>query len=466
MQEKRFLGNVLVLGLGGTGAAVARYLSERLGSRVSSITVVGGAASHEGKLAEELRDLGCAVVLATEKIEGHFDLAIVSPGISEFSAFFAEARAHADEVLGEPEFAFRESPERWVAITGTNGKTTTTALSCELLREGGLSAETVGNIGTIVTSRLDGRPEGSWFVAELSSFQLATTDTLHPKVAVLLNITPDHVEWHQTLENYAAAKEKIFQNLGAEDLAIISADDAWCRKILARVAKRGVRVCRLSVAEEPEGPDAAFLRDGSLVVRLKGKEQVLLGRQEMALEGLHNAENALAASALALELGVRVDAVRQGLRSFHALEHRIEPCGEADGIRFVNDSKATNTDAVEKALGAFEPGHIVCLLGGHDKGTDLSSLAQKVASACHAAICYGEAGPRIAEAVRAAAGTAEVFEEPHMREAFFRAVSVARAGDVVLLSPACSSFDEFHNMEERGELFKQLAKDYCTGAGD
>ncbi len=464
MAEGKPLGKVLILGLGGTGAAVARYLAKRLGGRVESITVVGGMSSHEGKLSEELRALGCTVVLGTEKIEGSFDLAIVSPGISEFSSFFAEAKAHAVEVIGEPEFAYRESPERWVAITGTNGKTTTTTLSCALLREGGLAAETVGNIGTIITSRLDERKPGSWFVAELSSFQLATSKSLHPKVAVLLNVTPDHVEWHKTLENYAAAKEKIFQNLGEGDLAIISEDDSWCRAILTRTEGRGVRVCHLSVAGEPATADAAFVHDGKLVVRLAGKEQELLSLDELPIKGIHNAENALAASTLALAVGVSLEAVKRGLAGFHALEHRIEPCGEANGIRFVNDSKATNTDAVEKALTAFEAGHIVVLLGGHDKETDLTSLAQKVAGLCRVAVCYGEAGPRIAEAVRAAGGDAEVLEEPHMREAFARAVEVARPGDVVLLSPACSSFDEFHNMEERGELFKKLAHDYCSGA--
>ncbi len=457
------LGRVLILGLGGTGAAVARYCAKRLGGRVESVTIVGGKASHEGPLAEELRSLGCTVQLGTEDIEGAYDLAVASPGISEFSSFFQTAKEHASELIGEPEFAYRESPENWVAITGTNGKTTTTTLSCRLLEEAGIQAETVGNIGTIITSRLDERQEGSWFVAELSSFQLATTKKLHPKVAVLLNVTPDHIEWHKTLENYAAAKEKIFQNLGEGDLAVISEDDEWCRAIAGRVRARGVRVCSLSVQAEPEGPDAAFLRGDELIVRLGGTEHDLLSRQDMVLEGIHNAENALAASALALHVGVPVETVRQGLRSFHALEHRIEPCGEAGGIRFVNDSKGTNTDAVEKALEAFRPGHIVILLGGHDKGTDLTSLAKKVAARCRVAVCYGAAGPRIAGAIRAAGGTAEVLEEPHMREAFARAVSVAIPEDVVLLSPACSSFDEFHNMEERGELFKKLAAEYCAG---
>lgn len=189
------LGRVLILGLGGTGAAVARYCAKRLGGRVQSVAVVGGKASHEGPLADELRSLGCTVEVGTEEIEGAYDLAVASPGISEFSDFFKAAKKHAAELIGEPEFAYRESPENWVAITGTNGKTTTTTLSCALLREGGMQAETVGNIGTIVTSRLDERPEGSWFVAELSSFQLATTKRLHPKVAVLLNVTPDHIEW-------------------------------------------------------------------------------------------------------------------------------------------------------------------------------------------------------------------------------------------------------------------------------
>jgi UDP-N-acetylmuramoylalanine--D-glutamate ligase len=356
-----------------------------------------------------------------------------------------------------------------VGITGTNGKTTTTTLTTALLREGGRSAEAVGNIGTIITSRLAGRQPGSWFVAELSSFQLATTRLLHPRVACLMNVTPDHVEWHGSMEAYAQAKEKIFANLEAGDLAVVSDGDDWCRAVIGRLEARGLRVCRVDVRQDPGTPCAAFVRDGRLVVRLDGVEHVLVPTDDLLIRGEHNEENALVASSVALELGVADKDVCRGLLAFSPLEHRIEPCGEVSGVRFVNDSKATNTDSVEKALTAFEPGSIVVLLGGHDKGTDLTSLSRAVAARCRVAVCYGAAGERIARALEdeiAASGSAlEVVREPHMREAFSAACGRAQAGDVVLLSPACSSFDEFHNMEERGELFKRLAAERVAAGG-
>ena len=197
----------------------------------------------------------------TGTMQGSYELAVVSPGISERSEFFAHARAHAGEVMGEPEFAWRESPERWVAITGTNGKTTTTALTAELLRAAGLDAEAVGNIGTLITSVLDERRDGEWFVAELSSYQLATTSRLHPKAACLLNVTPDHLSWHGSMEAYALAKEKAFANLTPDDLAVVSCEDAWCRAAIARLEERGLCVCHLSTSDDPATPSAAFVRD-------------------------------------------------------------------------------------------------------------------------------------------------------------------------------------------------------------
>ena len=348
-----------------------------------------------------------------------------------------------------------------MGITGTNGKTTTTSLATALLREGGRSAEAVGNIGTLITSRLAARKPGSWFVAELSSFQLATTRFLHPRVACLMNVTPDHVEWHGSMEAYAAAKEKIFANLEAGDLAVVFDGDDWCRAVIGRLDARGLRVCRVDVREDPGTPCAAFVRGGRLVVRLDGTEHELVPANDLLIKGEHNQENALVASAVALELGVADEDVCRGLLAFSPLEHRIEPCGEVSGVRFVNDSKATNTDSVEKALTAFRPGSVVLLLGGHDKGTNLASLSHAVAARCRVAVCYGAAGERIARAledeVAASGATLEVVREPYMREAFSAACGRAQAGDVVLLSPACSSFAEFHTMEERGALFKRLA---------
>ena len=456
------LGDVCVLGLGKTGEAVAEYLlAQRDDGRVSSVTVVGGAKSAPSDESLALEHEGAKVVYGTEDVEGDFDLAIASPGISEFSDFYANGKAASKEIIGEPELAWRESPERWVGITGTNGKTTTTTLARDLLRAGGLAAEAVGNIGTMAIGEVARRASGEWLVAELSSFQLAGTVELHPHVGVLLNVTPDHLYWHKTMENYAAAKERLFRNMDAGDLAIISDGDSWCRDIAARCEGRGLRVCHLLAAgEAPEATtaNAAWERtDGMLVVRLDGRDVELVNKGELSIAGEHNVENVLAASALALACGVDAIDVRTGLLAFSPLEHRIEPCGELAGVRFVNDSKATNTDAVSKALTAFEPGHVVILLGGHDKGTDLSEMAADVARHAHVAVCFGEAGERIAEAVEAAGGA--VVRAEHLEQALDAGIEAARPGDTVLLSPACSSFDEFSGFEERGRAFKSLVAD-------
>lgn len=470
----RPLGDVLVLGFGKTGIDVARYLrglASGDGARVDSVTLYGGKQSSEGPQVRSLREEGIDVVVGTEQVRGSYDLAVVSPGIPEGSDFARAARACATELVGEPEFAWRESPERWVAITGTNGKTTTTALATELLRAGGLDATAVGNIGTLVTGRVASRRADEWFVAELSSFQLATTRWLHPRVAVLLNITPDHLSWHGSMEAYAEAKERVFARLGTDgrsDLAVISIDDEWCADIARRTAARGVRTCELSVEGEPASADAAFLRGDALVVRRAGREVELACASVLPLKGRHNAQNILAAGALALELGVGVEALRDALVAFQPLEHRIEPCGELGGVAFVNDSKATNVDSTLKALTSFPEGRLVCLFGGRDKGTDLAELAGLVARRCRAAVCFGEAGPRMAEAFASACGDAScmVVRSGHLAEALDAAIELAQPGDTVLLSPACASFDEFSGFEERGRAFKRLvAERIATGGG-
>ena len=465
MSSQRHLGDVAVLGLGRTGESAARYLLSLAPDRVSSVTVYGGAASSRGERTGALEDAGARVVCGTDELDGRYDLVVASPGIPDTSAFFLSARAHAEEVIGEPELAWRESPERWVAITGTNGKTTTTSLTTHLLGCAGIAAESVGNIGTPPTEALAARGELTWFVAELSSFQLATTRRFHPRAAVLLNVTPDHLEWHHTMEAYASAKERVFANLDEGDLAVVSVDDEWCRAAAGRLRERGLRVCEVSVCDEPDSPCAAFLRGGELVVRLDGEERTLVSAGDMKIFGRHNAENALAASAFALDLGSSVEAVRSGLLSFSPIEHRIEPAGEVGGVRFVNDSKATNTDSVEKALTAFEAGTVVVMLGGHDKGTDLGSLADAVRSRCRVAVCYGDAGERIARALECEPSRLEVLRAPHFREAFATAAGAARCGETVLLSPACSSFDEFNNMGERGRLFKELVRELAAEEG-
>ena len=451
------LGKVLVVGLGGTGVAVAEYCLERLYTRVSSVTVVDGREG-DPEVVARLEAAGARVLTNVRGVAEAFDLAVVSPGIPHHTPLYESVRACASEVIGEPEFAWRESPARWLAITGTNGKTTTTSLATHLLNSAGLAARAVGNIGTVVTSVLDERGVDEWYVAELSSFQLAGTRMLHPVAAAILNVTPDHLSWHGSLEEYAAAKERIFDNLTAHDLAVINMDDPVCLKMSVPLEARGVRVCELSCERVPSAPCAAFRREGCLVVRIDGEEHELAREEDLLIHGAHNMQNALAASALALAAGAPAASIAQALTTFQPLEHRIEPCGSIAGVHYVNDSKATDTDAVEKAVGAFEAGRIILLAGGHDKGTELEEFTGRVCPACKAVVCFGDAAERFVAAFAAAAGDdgAQVLRAEHLADALAVGAGLAEEGDVVLLSPACSSFDEFSGFEERGRVFKAL----------
>ena len=461
--SKRLGGGIdlLVLGLGATGLALAHWATRHLGGLVKSVTIYPGSKAESCAQTRALEDVGATCVFGTEEVEGCYDVCVTSPGISEFSDFFASGRAHANEIMGEPEFAYRLSPERWIAVTGTNGKTTTTSLINHLLNESGVACHAVGNIGVAPINAIDGREEGSWFAAELSSYQLATTSELHPRVSVLLNITPDHLAWHRTHEAYAAAKCRIFANQGEGDLAVICVEDAGSAAALPAARATGAEVCELA-HEDSGAASAAFVRDGALICRLRGVEHRLCATSELAIAGAHNELNALAAAASALWAGAKPADVARTLTTFQPLEHRIEPVAVIDGVRYVNDSKATNTDAVEKALTAFTNEPIVLLLGGSDKGTDLTAFAERVcASTVRAAVCFGDARGRFLDAFAAPAARkdVELIEAQNLSDAVSQASSLARPGDVVLLSPACASFDEFSGFEERGRRFKELVED-------
>jgi UDP-N-acetylmuramoylalanine--D-glutamate ligase len=473
------LGRVLVLGLGKSGAAVARYCLQRLGGRVQSVTVYAGAATPASSaLGEELTQAGARVLFDAEDVRGAYDVCIASPGISQFGAFYRTAEEASQEVVSEVEFAWRESAAdaTWVAITGTNGKTTTTALCAHLLRECGMDAAAVGNIGDTCLAAVAAGSTGV-YVAEVSSYQLASTRAFAPEAAVLLNITPDHVKWHQGYDNYVAAKMKVLDNLAASHgVAVLDATNDAVRDKVRELrtltyAERGFAYVPLGAKpgitadmRAACGSDnAAFMRedDGMLVVALDGCQHDLCTASQLQIPGAHNVGNALAAAAAALAIGAPADGVRRGLQSFKSLEHRIEACGVVNGVEFYNDSKATNVDATLKALAAFAPRKPIVLLGGRDKGTALDVLVRTAGEHCKSVVCYGEGGPRFREAfahsdlpVHAAAG---------MRQAFEIAVSLAVPGDIVLLSPACASFDEFSCFEERGDAFKRYVGDLATG---
>ena len=416
---------------------------------------------------------------------GHFDVCIASPGIPFWHELYVRGAELSDELISEVEFAWRESDEdsTWVAITGTNGKTTTTSLAAHLLRECGFAADAVGNIGDVC---LDAVAAGKTqvYVAEVSSYQLYSTIRFAPDVAVLLNITPDHIHWHQTLEAYAEAKFKVFAGMMHGRGASASQNDAEaplpCIILDATndVVRAKVREMRAAGRDDyiPMGTadgihgdmrakcgaaNAAFLDDDDMLhVAFGGEEHVLGAASDLQIKGEHNASNALAAAAVAVALGADDAAIANALASFKPLVHRIEPCGSVAGVECYNDSKATNVDATLKALQAFPGKRVVIMLGGDDKGTDLSELVAATHEHAGAAVCYGEGGPRFAQAFAdAAANAPESFAcltAEHMEDAFDTALSTAREGDVVLLSPACASFDEFRSFEHRGDVFKQL----------
>lgn len=463
------LGKVMVLGLGTTGRAVCDYLLTQQ-ERLEAFCVYAGASSEDARaFAATLEAAGAQVFFDTIEVSGSFDLCIASPGISQFSDFYQNAAAHAKEVISEVEFAWRESAadSTWITITGTNGKTTTTALCAHLLRAQGWRAQAVGNIGDTCIEAVS-KGETDYYVAEVSSYQLASTKDLAPDVAVLLNITPDHLKWHGSFEEYCAAKQRIYANLARSGgVAVMDAMNdivrGYVRELKSIPAEeRGFSYIPIGTAEglftsmidACGSENAAFVDGAELVVEFDGATYPLIEMNELQIPGEHNISNALAAAAAALVVGVEIDRARAGLKSFTALEHRIEACGVVGGIECYNDSKATNVDATLKALAAFAPRKPIVLLGGDDKGTDLAELVEVASEHCKAVVCYGEAGPRFLEAF--ALSPLPHHEAPHMAEAFDRALALAEPGDIIALSPACASFDEFTCFEQRGEIFKEL----------
>ncbi len=473
------LGDVLVLGLGKSGRAAAEYCARLIRTRADSVTVAAGASSESAQsAARQLEALGVRVVFDRTDIEGRYDLCIASPGISQFEAFYRNAQIASTSIVSEVEFAWRESPEasRWVAVTGTNGKTTTTALAAHILQCCGRRAVAVGNIGDTCLEAV-AHDAADIYVTETSSYQLASTVDFAPDAAIILNITPDHIKWHKTHEAYVQAKFKVLANLAESGgLAILdAADDTVRAKVRSLAAlsdeQRGFSYVPLGTASGLEGDmraacgsrNAAFLRssDRRLIVAIDGAEHELCTADELRIPGLHNVANALAASCAAIYLGCDRASVADALKSFAALEHRLEPCGSVAGTVCYNDSKATNVDATLKALAAFDPRRPIVLLGGDDKGTDLAELVRQAQIHCKAVVCFGAAAPRFLDAFEGA--QIPVYSANRLADALDEGLAHSQAGDVVVLSPACASFDEFSCFEERGETFKRLVAERATG---
>lgn len=458
--SERFIpsGAYAVLGLGVSGEAVCRFLAKRLRDGSVQRVVVYDAADTPDlrKRAEGIRALGIECVLGADRLVEHADVVVASPGVRPDSPLVRSAHEVTALVMSEIELAYRASRSPWVAITGTNGKTTTTALVGHLLGCSGVPCEVVGNIGRPAISVVDDAGPATVLVAEVSSFQLKLSFTFHPRVSVLLNITPDHIDYHGSFEAYSQDKARIFANQGTGDTAVIDVDDAGSARYAPLVEAAGVSVVRVS-ARGATG-SGAYVRDGVLVVDTGRGEVELVTRDEMRIKGAHNVSNALAASAAALAAGADAAGVREGLRTFAPLPHRLEPVGVVDGVEFFNDSKATNPDSVLKALTAFEDRPLVLLLGGRNKGSSFEPVAQAASARAKAVVVFGEAVDEIASAFDGHEGC-PVLRAPGLTQAFEVARSVAEAGDAVLLSPGCASFDEFTGYDHRGAEFRRMVQD-------
>ena len=435
--------SVTVVGLARSGVAACRLLAS-LGAEVT-----GTDARPAEALGPETRALatdGVRLALGGHPPEAFRDaeLVVVSPGVPTDHAALAACRARYVPVIGEVELAFRVMTADVIAVTGTNGKTTTTTLAGALVEGSRQPVLVGGNIGRPLSAEALAVPPDGLVVAEVSSFQLETVDTFRPRVAALLNLTPDHLDRHPSLEVYAEAKARIFRGQAAEDWAVINADDPGAAALARRVRGRVLWFSRT----RPVG-EGAYIKDAWVTLRLDGADTPVCPLSEIFLRGDHNVENVLAATVCAAWAGVAPQRLRAGIRAFRGVAHRLEWVRELGSVVFYNDSKGTNVDATRKALAAFhEP--IVLIAGGRDKGQDFAPLAA-AAGRARAVVLIGEGRATIGPALR---GVTAVHEAESMREAVWRARALARPGDVVLLSPACASFDMFRDYEHRGEVFK------------
>lgn len=443
---------VLVLGAARSGIASARFLAQR-GAVV---------ALHDKKPIEawsaDARSLkeSCKVGFLSGDIPSwlldQIDLVVISPGVPSRIVPARYVDRKDGEVIGEVELAYRFLKGRLVGITGSNGKTTTTTLVAEILKNGGLRTQVGGNIGVPLLELAESSADETWTVAELSSFQLETIRDFRPNVAVCLNVTPNHLDRYDGFQEYAAAKHRIFMNQEAGDLAVLGADNeithSWRNGLRARVRLFGVN------RELEEG---LFLRGRDLVCRSGGKEKVLTTRDEIFLRGLHNVENVLAAMAVGLACGVSPESMRETVMNFKGVEHRIEFVDEVEGVKFYNDSKATSVDATVKAVEAVSGGEgkIILILGGRGKNAPYTPLEPLLKSHARALVLIGEDADNIEKQI---GSSAPVLRAVSMPDAVERSFEAAEPGDAVLLAPACASFDMFMSFEERGSVFKEAVR--------
>jgi UDP-N-acetylmuramoylalanine--D-glutamate ligase len=437
-------GPFLVVGLARSGQAVARLLAAR-GEEVRAVD----SGHPEG--AAGLEGVGVEVLLDTDgvaQLDGARTV-VKSPGVAREAPVIAAALERGVEVIGELELAWRAIPNRFVAVTGTNGKTTTVELLGHLYRAAAEPVAVAGNVGTPLSSLVGEIDPGATVVCEASSFQLEDTTAFAPECAVFLNLAPDHLDRHRDLASYLEAKLHVFANQGNDDIAVYNADEPGLSGVDLGGCARRVSFCHGA------GPDCEVSLAGGTIFY---DGEPLLPVAELGLFGDHNVANAMAAAAAALSMGLDRDAVREGLRGFAGVPHRLERVAEVGGVTFVNDSKATNVASATVGLRAFEGG-VHAILGGSEKDEPFASLADPIRETCRACYLIGASADRLAIEL---SGVAEAGVEMHrcadLEDAVHRAAAAARPGEVVLLSPACASFDAFENFERRGERFRQIVE--------
>jgi UDP-N-acetylmuramoylalanine--D-glutamate ligase len=458
---------ITVVGLAKSGVGAANLLS-RLGAKVTVTDIKGieDVQTHLKKL-----DSGINLELGNHPswLFDDIDLIVVSPGVPLDAAPFKTAVEKGIKVIGELELAYQvikhesgirnQSPE-FLAVTGTNGKSTTTALLYEIVKNSGFNAIVGGNIGNALTEEISNFKfqisNFDFIVTEVSSFQLETIESFRPKGSTILNITPDHLDRYHLMDRYIDAKCRIFLNQAAGDFLVLNADDPVTEEIIKRFNGEGEKgkgspaIFYFSRKNEVNG---AYYKEDVIHFNIPGiAESCVLNPESFRIKGVHNIENAMAASIMALLCGCNINAVSDTLKTFPGLEHSLEFVREINGIKFINDSKGTNVGAVMKSLESFN-NPVILIAGGRDKDSDFSILKPLVRDKVKALILIGEARGKIKKAVGEAT---EVFMEDDFKSAVLRAKSVAQAGDVVLLSPACASFDMFKNFEDRGRQFKRL----------
>jgi len=438
---------VLIIGAARSGIAAAKFLAER-GAIVALNDEKPIEKWPESSLALIHRGVGLLPGEPPMWLLDQLDLVVVSPGVPSTIIPIRYAERAGAEVIGEVELAYRYLKGRIIAITGSNGKTTTTSLIGELLRDGGFNVQVGGNIGQALISMVESSREDGWTVAELSSFQLETIKRFHPTIAVGLNVTPNHMDRYENFNGYAAAKHRIFMNQTTADFAVLNSDDptvsSWKSGLKAQVIEFSVR---------KELERGVFLKSDELIARTTENESVVLKPSEMKLRGLHNVENVAAAIAAGMAAGASLESMRETVKRFNPVEHRLEFVCELDGVKFYNDSKATSVDATLKALEAFagEPGQVVLILGGRGKKAPYAPLAELVRTKVRKLVLIGED----AETIERELGQyANVERASDMHDAVNRSFAAAESGDVVLLAPACASFDMFESFEHRGTIFK------------